>query len=51
MSEYFKFWLAKELVPFVWIAAIALIFGSVVAYFYVADKISKFRKRLGQKGH
>ena len=37
MSEYVKFWLAKELVPLSFVAFLALMFGVLFAAIYVHD--------------
>ena len=44
MSEYIKFWLAKELVPvFLVIGLLALLIGGAFIYFYAQALWRKFR--------
>lgn len=45
MFDYFKFWLAKELVPLAIIAFIALIFALLFGMAWLADQIGKLRTK------
>lgn len=45
MTDYFKFWLAKELVPLAFIAAIALFIGGLLGVAWIADKLQRITRK------
>jgi hypothetical protein len=45
MWDYLKFWMAKELVPFIILAAIFAIFFFLYGFALIADAVNRWRRR------